>query len=169
MKSLYLKFQAVGTSPPRAPMKHILWSWLGSAIAIGSAAWIASVVEMPFVFAPLGASAVLAFAVPESPLAQPRNIIGGHMVSAIVGVLFLMLLGNAWWVMPLAVATAIAVMLLTKTVHPPAGANPLIVLMASSQWDFVFITVLPGAMILTMCALIFNNFAKGRRYPTYWW
>lgn len=60
-------------------------------------------------------------------------------------------------------------MLLTKTVHPPAGANPLIVLMASSQWDFVFITVLPGAMILTLCALIFNNLVKGRRYPIYWW
>lgn len=169
MRSLLLKIQAVGTSPPRAPMKHILWSWLGSAIAIGSAASIAFVAQMPFLFAPLGASAVLAFAVPDSPLAQPRNIIGGHLLSAIVGVMFLMLLGNAWWVMPLAVATAIAVMLLTKTVHPPAGANPLIVLMASSQWDFVFITVLPGAMILTVCALIFNNLAKGRRYPIYWW
>tara|TARA_R110002096_G_scaffold436105_1_gene668177 strand:+ start:202182 stop:202691 length:510 start_codon:yes stop_codon:yes gene_type:complete len=169
MKSLLHKIRAVGSSPPRAPMKHILWSWLGSAFAIGSAAAIAVFAEMPFVFAPLGASAVLAFAIPDSPLAQPRNIIGGHLICAIVGVLFLIFLGNAWWVMPLAVATAIAAMLLTKTVHPPAGANPLIVLMASSQWDFVFMTVLPGAMILTMCALIFNNLAKDHRYPTYWW
>ena len=169
MRSLLLRIQAVGSSPPRAPMKHILWSWLGSSIAIGCAASIASVAEMPFVFAPLGASAVLAFAVPDSPLAQPRNILGGHLLSAIVGLVFLMVFGNAWWVMSLGVATAIAVMLLTKTVHPPAGANPLIILMASSQWDFVFITVLPGALILTICALIFNNLAKGRRYPIYWW
>ncbi|MDG1859440.1 MAG: hypothetical protein P8I94_10075 [Emcibacteraceae bacterium] len=69
MKSLIARIQAVGTSPPRAPMKHILWSWLGSAFAIGCAASIAFIADMPFVFAPLGASAVLAFAVPDSPLA----------------------------------------------------------------------------------------------------
>lgn len=160
---------AVGSSPPRAPLKHIFWSWLGSSIAIGAAALADFLSEMPFLFAPLGASAVLAFAVPDSPLAQPRNIIGGHLVSAIVGVMFLLLLGPSWWAVSLAVATAIAAMLLTRTVHPPAGANPILVLMASLHWDFVFLTVLPGALILTLCALIFNNLADGRKYPHYWW
>ncbi|MBL4601908.1 MAG: HPP family protein [Emcibacteraceae bacterium] len=169
MKSLLSKMSAVGNSPPRAPLKHIFWSWLGSSIAIGATALASIYSEMPFLFAPLGASAVLAFAVPDSPLAQPRNIIGGHLISAIVGVLFLLLLGSSWWVMALAVATAIAAMLLTRTVHPPAGANPLLVLMTGAQWDFVFLSVLPGVLILTISAIIFNKLASGRRYPIYWW
>lgn len=169
MKSLFRKMERVDTSPPRANIKHIFWSWLGSAIAISAISWTAYQTNAPILFAPLGASAVLAFAAFESPLAQPRNIIGGHMVSAIVGVIFLLMLGNAWWVAPLAVATAIAAMMITKTVHPPAGANPILVIMAGLQLDFVLETVLPGTLLLTLSALFFNNVASGRKYPTYWW
>jgi len=168
MKSLFKKITYVGVSPPRASLKHIIWSWFGSAIAISAIAWTAYQSHAPILFAPLGASAVLAFAAFESPLAQPRNIVGGHLVSAITGVIFLLLLGNAWWVAPFAVATAIAAMMLSKTVHPPAGANPILVIMAGLQWDFVINTVLPGSLLLTLSALIFNNVVNGRKYPFYW-
>lgn len=169
MKSLFSKLEAAGLSPPFSSLKHIFWSWLGSAIAIGVVAWAAYQSQSPILFAPLGASAVLAFAVFESPLAQPRNIIGGHLISTIVGLTFLIMFGNAWWVIPLAVATAIAAMMLSKTVHPPAGANPILVIMAGAQWSFIIETVIPGTVILTLCALIFNNVVGGRKYPTYWW
>ena len=169
MISLLSKMRDVGSPPPRVALDQIMWSWIGSATAIGAIAYAAYVTQLPLLFAPLGASAVLAFAVSGSPLAQPRNIIGGHVVSAIVGVVFLLSLGNLWWVMPLAVATAIAAMLFTKTVHPPAGANPLIILVAGSGWDFIFLTVLPGALLITLCAVIFNNLAKNKVYPLYWW
>ncbi len=169
MNSFLSKMREVGSSPPRAALDQIMWSWVGSATAIGAIAYAAYVTQLPLLFAPLGASAVLAFAVSGSPLAQPRNIIGGHLVSAIVGLIFLSVLGNLWWVMAFAVATAIAGMLFTKTVHPPAGANPLIILVASSGWDFVFLTVLPGAVLITFCAVIFNNLGKKNNYPLYWW
>lgn len=169
MKYLLNKLTLVGASPPRAGLKHIFWSWVGSAIAIGAVAWVAYQSQFPILFAPLGASAVLAFAVFEAPLAQPRNIIGGHVISAATGMAFLVMFGNVWWAIPFAVATAIAAMMLSKTVHPPAGANPILVIMAGAKWGFILETVIPGAVILTLCALIFNNVAGGRKYPTYWW
>ena len=158
-----------GLSSTHLSFMHIFWSWLGSAIAIGAVAWAAYQSRQPILFAPLGASAVLAFAVYESPLAQPRNIIGGHVISTIVGLTFLTLWGNDWLVISLAVATAIAAMMFSKTVHPPAGANPILVIVAGAKWSFIIETIIPGAVILTFCALIFNNIAQGRKYPTYWW
>jgi CBS-domain-containing membrane protein len=154
--------------PKRPPLKHIALSWLGGALAIGLAALIAHSAGAPVLMAPFGASAVLAFGVPDSPLAQPRNIVGGHTVTAIVGVLFLSLFGDAWWVAGLATASGIAAMQITRTVHPPAGANPLLVLMAGLGWDFVLTPVISGALLLTLVALVFNRLAPGRRYPLYW-
>ncbi len=169
MKKLFSKMKTSQLSPKRVSLKHICWAWVGSAMAIGLVAYASSFASMPLIFAPLGASAVLAFAVSDSPLAQPRNIIGGHFVSAFVAILFLLIFGSAWWVTPLAVASAIAAMQFTKTVHPPAGANPIIVVMTAASWDFLIMTVVPGAILLTMVAIIFNNLDSDRRYPTYWW
>lgn len=118
--------------------------------------------------APFGASCVLAFGVPDSPLSQPRNIIGGHLISTTIGVLVLMLFGNEWYSMTLGVGLAIAVMQLTKTTHPPAGADPLVVIASGVSWNFILNPVLSGSLILVAIALIFNNLSKTRRYPKFW-
>jgi CBS-domain-containing membrane protein len=81
--------------------------------------------------ASFGASCVLIFGFPDSPLSQPRNVIGGHFLASLVGLTFLALFGAHWWSMALAVGTAIAVMLLTRTAHAPAGSNPLIVMLSA--------------------------------------
>ncbi len=79
-----------------------------------------------------------------------------------------MLLGAHWWSMALAAGTAIAVMQLTRTVHPPAGSNPVIVMLTAPKWEFLLMPTLIGAVILVMVAILFNNLPKERAYPKYW-
>lgn len=76
--------------------------------------------------------------------------------------------GVHWWSMALAVGTAIALMLMFRVPHPPAGSNPLIVMLGAVGWDFLFLPTLFGSMILVATALIYNNLGKDRHYPTYW-
>ena len=108
------------------------------------------------------------FAYPQSPFAQPRNVIGGHFIATLTGLVFLAIFGVSWWAMALAVGTAIALMLLARMPHPPAGSNPLIVMLAGAGWDFLLMPTLAGSLILVAVALVYNNLG-GRRYPTYWW
>ena len=125
-------------------------------------------VKVPLLMAPFGATCVLAFGVSESPLAQPRNIIGGHLLSTFIGLVCLQLFGQHWWVMAIAVATSIAGMQFTRTVHPPAGADPLVVILSSSSWNFLLTPVLLGSIALVLCAVLFNNLISDRSYPKYW-
>lgn len=162
------KMRGSGNKPAAPKALHIIWSWLGASVGIGLVALVAVSAGEPLLMAPLGASAVLAFGIPESPLAQPRNIIGGHIVTALVGLVFLALFGSGWWVMGLAVATSIAGMQLTGTVHPPAGANPLIVIATAASWDYILLPVASSAVLLTLVALLVNNLSPTRRYPLYW-
>lgn len=164
-----LKKLIAGKAPQRPEIRFILWSWLGAAVTIALVGLIAEVSGYPFLMAPLGASAVLAFAVPDSPLAQPRNIIGGHIAATFVGLALLGLFGPHWWVAGLAVASAIAVMQFTGTLHPPAGANPLVVLTIGAGWDYILIPIALSALTLTLCAYVFNNVAPRREYPTFWY
>jgi CBS-domain-containing membrane protein len=122
-----------------------------------------------------GASAVLIYGAIRSPLAQPRNLIGGHVLSALVGVAaFQMLGGIPWLASATAVSTAIALMHLTKTLHPPGGATALIAVIggdAVHQLGYLYVLVPAGlgALILLVVALLVNNLAPNRRYPEFWW
>ena len=139
-------------------------------MAIALVAGIAGASNAPLIIPPFGATVVLALGVHESPLAQPRNILGGHMITGIIGLGALMLLGDAWWVMALAVGTGIAAMQLTRTVHPPAGANPILIMLSgAADWSFLLLPLLAGASALVVFAVVFNKLVPGRRYPAYWW
>lgn len=161
--------QGKATCPPRAKLTDIVWAWLGGAIAIAVVAYSSAYVQQIFIMGSFGASCVLLFAFPDSPFSQPRNVIGGHFLASLVGLLFLSLLGNDWWVIALAAASGIAVMQLTQTVHPPAGSNPVIIMLSAPQWSFLFTPTLIGAVALVLVALIFNNLRKGKHYPQYWY
>lgn len=80
----------------------------------------------------------------------------------------LTLLGAHWWSMALALSATIGLMLMTRTVHPPAGSNPLIIMLTLPHWDFLFVPTLLGAMLLVLIALVFNNLDKAKSYPKYW-
>ncbi|XWK90265.1 MAG: HPP family protein [Phormidium sp.] len=153
---------------PQFSYSQVLYSWLGSFLGIAALAYLSVQTNYPLIAAPFGATAVLAFAIPDSPLAQPRNIIGGNCIGAIVCVTLVHFFGTAPWVMALAVATAIKLMQLTKTLHPPGGAVALVGTMSGASWDFLFTPVLGGSIIILLCTIAFNNLAAGRRYPRYW-
>jgi CBS-domain-containing membrane protein len=122
----------------------------------------------------LGASAVLIYGAIKSPLAQPRNLIGGHIISACIGVTAWKLLFFApWLAAALAVSASVAVMHLTKTLHPPGGATALIAVLGGPKiqdlgYFYVLMPVAAGAFIMLLVALLVNNLAPTRRYPEYW-
>ncbi len=147
---------------------HILWSWLGSFIAIAATGYLSVKTGMPLLMAPFGATSVLIFGVPDSPLAQPRNVIGGNLIAASVSLIILHLFGSEPWAMAIAVATAIGMMQLTGTVHPPSGAVALVVMMSKASWEFLLTPALEGSIILVLCAVVFNNLAEERSYPQHW-
>lgn len=152
------------------------WSFIGACFGIGLIAFLQSYLLSPqeniFLIGSFGASGVLVYGAIQSPLAQPRNLVGGHVLSAIVGVAVYKALPDVVWVTaPLAVALSIVVMQVTKTLHPPGGATALIAVTGSPKikalgFGYVLFPVLSGALILLLVALIFNNITRHRKYPT---
>ncbi|ERJ60493.1 HPP family protein [Sphingobacterium paucimobilis] len=151
------------------------WSFIGAFVGIGIIAFIQSLhlpsLENVFLIGSFGASSVLVYGAIQSPLAQPRNLIGGHVVSAIIGVTVATLLPDIIWITaPLAVAFSIVFMQITRTLHPPGGATALIAVsggtkIASLGYWYVLSPVFTGAIILFLVALLFNNITKNRHYP----
>lgn len=155
--------------PKRLPIWMIAIAWLGGTIATATLALIGDWTKAIMILGSFGASCLLIFAYPNSPFAQPRNVIGGHLIATFTGLLFMALFGIHWWSMAAAVGTAIALMLLLRVPHPPAGSNPLIVMLGMVQWSFLITPTLIGSIILVLVALVYNNLGEGRQYPTYWW
>ncbi|MCJ8300923.1 MAG: HPP family protein, partial [Pseudomonadales bacterium] len=113
-----------------------------------------------WLMAPFGATTVLVFALPDSPLAQPRNVIFGHLLAATVGLIFVKFVGVYPWSLGLATGVAISLMLITKTTHPPAGANPILVMLLNPGWGFLLTPVLVGAVILAALGYLLNRAIK---------
>ncbi|EIJ34777.1 HPP family protein [Thiothrix nivea] len=168
MRHYFAKMKGGDTCHPRASFKQVMLAWAGGVLAIGTVAALADVSHVPLVLGSFGASCVLLFGFPDSPFSQPRNVIAGHFLASLTGLVFLTLLGAHWWSMALATGTAIALMLLTRTVHPPAGSNPVIVMLTAPAWQFLLTPTLLGAVALVIVALVFNNLPRGQAYPKYW-
>lgn len=155
--------------------EHI-WSFLGAFIGIGLIAFLQSLMlpklENIFLIGSFGASSVLVYGAIQSPLAQPRNLVGGHLVSALIGVTVYKIMPDIIWLnAPLAVALSIVLMQITKTLHPPGGATALIAVIGAEKikalgYMYVLSPVLSGSLILLVIALIFNNMTSARKYPT---
>lgn len=152
------------------------WAFLGSFIGIGTIAFIQSLylpeLENVFLIGSFGATSVLIYGAIQSPLAQPRNLIGGHLISAVIGVSISKLIPDIIWISaPLSVSLSIIAMQYTKTLHPPGGATALIAVIGTEEiqslgYLYVISPVLSGVLILLLTALIFNNMTSQRKYPT---
>lgn len=202
-ESYFSKMRGSTHSPPGVNASEIFWSWLGAFLGIAAVAYLhfsidITTTDLEMLVASFGASAVLIYGAIKSPLAQPRNLIGGHVISAVIGVACYKLLGpgiassladaghilgNIGYILlgtphmvvasAVAVATAIAAMHATKTLHPPGGATALIAVIGSDRihdlgFFYAIIPVAAGALIMLVVALLVNNIPKSRRYPEFW-
>ncbi|NQY51083.1 MAG: HPP family protein [Colwellia sp.] len=132
---------------------------VGASITIGFLLYFETTFEnSTLIMAPFGATVVIVFGLPKSPLAQPKNVILGHLITAFIGVFFVQFIGVSQ--IDLAIATGLGVsgMLLTKTTHPPAGANPLLIMMSGQSWLFLVTPVLIGAVIIVLMGKIMQIF-----------
>ncbi|PFI84106.1 HPP family protein [Bacillus thuringiensis] len=164
----FTKLKGKGGSPLQVNIKDSLTGLLGGFLTIITLTYLTSITSTELLMAPFGASCVLAFGVWNAPLSQPRNIIGGHLISTFIGLSIYHLFGNEYWTIALAVGMAIAVMMLTRTTHPPAGADPIIVILGANSWSYLVTPVLIGSVVIVVIALFINNMSSKRSYPTFW-
>ena len=178
IKKYFKKMRGSEHSPPRVSTREIIWSWVGAFTGIALVSYCNTMVversDMILLVASFGASAVLIYGAVKSPLAQPRNLIGGHILSALIGVAcYQYFYINPWFTSALAVASAIAVMHMTRTLHPPGGATALIAVIGSEQihslgYLYALIPAGLGALVMLIVALLVNNISSSRRYPEFW-
>ena len=152
-----------------------VWTFIGAFLGIALIGWInagnLAPIDNVFLIGSFGASSVLIYGIVNSPLAQPRNLIGGHLICAIVGVtVHYIVPDHLWLASALAVASSIVLMQITKTLHPPGGATALIANIGSPKilalgYGYVLSPVLTGVLILFFVAVLVNNLAPHRRYP----
>lgn len=139
---------------------------IGLAIGIGLIALLDESTPLPFLITSFGSTSVMLFFAPEIQYSQPLNIIGGHMIAAAVGLAADALLPDAWWVMGLAVGVSLIAMAFARVMHPPAGANPLIVMLEHPGFEFLLIPVLFGTVALVALAAIVHRLPpKPSAYP----
>ncbi|HEY8336858.1 MAG TPA: HPP family protein [Tardiphaga sp.] len=141
---------------------------VGAAIAIGTMEWFSSATHYPLVIIPFATSIVLVIGSPETEPAQPRALVGGHLVATLVGLLMLKLAGPHAWAAAAAVGLAVLAMYLTGTFHPPAGINPLLVVSGALPWTFLVAPVLLGALLLTAFAFVWHRVVAQRSWPRRW-
>lgn len=178
IKIVFSRMKGGAICPPRMPFSKVAWSWVGAFIGIYSISILnrisdIDILQSMFLVGSFGASAVLIYGAPQADFSQPRNLIGGHVISAFIGVslqqylsLDIALLGS------LAVSLSIVAMHFTRTLHPPGGATALIAVMGGNDHGYYFVLspIATGALILLIIALVINNLSRNplRHYPRYW-
>lgn len=181
MKRFFQKMRGSRRTHIRKPLSEIFWSWLGGFLGIFVVWQINRYIGIQenaslFLVGSFGASAVLIYGSPMSDFSQPRNLVGGHVFSALSGVIVHLLVPDQIALAgALAVSIAIAAMLITHTTHPPGGATALIAVTGGDSifnlgFRYVLTPILIGVVIMLLIALIVNNLSenKERHYPKFW-
>lgn len=150
---------------PKGDTHAHLKSGLGAIIGMLSVGGLTAATGIPLLIAPFGATAVLLFGQPKSPLAQPANVIGGYILAALVGTFALFLLPGVWWAAAVAVGVSIAAMLLLRVTHPPAGAVPLVAFGSHLGGLTLFLIVLCGSILLVLLAVLHHLLPPRHPYP----
>jgi len=164
----------IKTSPRKALYRklnylRILGSSFGCCLAMGIIGYLSTVTSSALMIPSFGASCVIGLVTPDSGFAQPRNIVGGHLLSSFIGLLCTIYLGVSWWSFAVAVGLSVAIMQLTRTVHPPAAADPIFfMLQADISGNFLLSLVLLGTVILVTFFVAFHRLVTRRRYPKFW-
>lgn len=147
----------------------VLAGAVGGAVAIGLMEAFAARTAVPLMAVPFGTSIVLVLGSPDVEAAQPRALIGGHLVATLVGLLIVKLAGPQPWAAALAVGLAMVAMHATRTFHPPAGIDPLLVVVNNMSWSFLAVPVAAGALLLAVFAYVWHLTVRRFDWPTRWW
>ena len=119
-----------------------------------------------FLVASFGSSMVLLYGYPESPFAKPKNILFGHLITSLIGILFYNFIPLPIYILiPLAVGLGVGLMILLDVTHPPAGGNPIIVILGSVSFDYLFSPILTGCLIIIAFGILLNKFVAKKGYP----
>ncbi|CAD6560807.1 hypothetical protein LMG27952_07252 [Paraburkholderia hiiakae] len=156
---------ANGASTWRTQAGGILLAGLGAFVALALVGMLAQETSEPWILGSFGATCVLLFGFPFSPFSQPRNIIGGHVLTSLTGLLCLHLFGPGYVPMAVAAASALMLMMLTRTVHPPAGSNPVIIFAVQPGWSFLALPTMIGAVSLVLIGWIYWAIVKRGSWP----
>lgn len=158
------------TLPERSSLTSMIVNAVIAGVVISGLFLLTEKLEAILVMGTFGASCLIVFSYPDSPFAQPRNVICGHLMGAIIGLICFKLLGPAWWSAGCAVALTIIAMKSCRTVHPPATSNPLIFFLIKSQpqWSFILFPTLTGACAIILIALFVHNLRRNEAWPKYW-
>lgn len=148
----------------RLNVKRIFSSTLGAVIGMGVLSYLSKVTGCQVMMPPLGATCFIAFIIPDSAFAKPRSVIGGHIVSGMIGYLFIHLGGTQWWEYPLALGLTIGAMQVLRVLHPPAAANPLLIIDGHSALADLVGPVFFGSVIVAGIAAVFNRIIVKQRY-----
>ena len=148
-------------------LKQSLLAGLFSIITIGILTLLTYKTEFGiFLLASFGSSMVLLYGYPESPFAQPKNIFFGHLLTAIVGIILLNLVPLPLYILiPIAVGTGVGLMIFLNVTHPPAGGNPIIVIIGSVSYDYLLTPVIVGSIVVILFGVIINKFLLKKKYP----
>jgi CBS-domain-containing membrane protein len=141
----------------------------GGAVAIALMHVLSQQASFPLIMVPFATSIVLVMGTPDAEPAQPRALVGGHLISTAVGLLMLSITGPSPWAAAFAVGVAMVVMHVTRTFHPPAGIDPLIVVVQDVPWSFLIAPVALGALLLALFAWLWHNFVRRETWPARWW
>ena len=155
-------------TPPRPPFRETAAVALVVVAFIGGLTWLTMTLEVALLLGTFAASSLLVFGFPDAPFSQPRHVLLGHLIGSACGLTAVHCL-SGWWAPAVAVGAAIALMKLTRTVHPPACSNPLILCaLPQASWTFLLFPTLTGAGLIVLVALIYHNLRRDARWPKYW-
>lgn len=144
-------------------------SAVGGMVAVGLMELLSARADYPLVAIPFATSIVLVLGAPESAPARPRALVGGHFLATLVGLMVVKLTGPSPWAAALAVGLAMAAMHLSDTFHPPAGIDPLIVVVNDLPWYFLAAPITVGALLLLAFAFLWHNLIRRGSWPARWW
>ena len=151
-------------------LKRAIQAFIFSIITIGTISYLSF--ETPyglFLSGSFGSSMVLLFGYPESPFAQPKNVFFGHFITSLVGVIVFQFVPLDQYIqIALSVALGIFLMIILDVTHPPAGGNPIIVILTASSYDFLLNPIILGSLIIIMYAILLNRFILKKNYPSNW-
>ena len=150
---------------PKAHWHSQLKAGIGACVGMLAVGALAVLTGIPLLIAPFGATAVLIFGQPKSPLAQPANVVGGYILAAIIGGIAMAAFPGIWWVAAIAVGVAIALMQFLRVTHPPAGAIPLVAFASHLSAVMLFAVVVVGALALIAIAVIHHAIPPRHAYP----